>query len=374
MYTYLHCWDLISKITTSRLEDLSLEAMLAMLRPRTGYNFVEPAKLRRWSTGPRIVKYKSRGFGTVFFEICKHHPRCDLPSTLDEETARRIAALNGFVSASQDLGYGEVELPFVQRMLLGMHLDQYMEQHEDRRKSIRQSIDFQSKGLWNLPDSDLVAGKYRYISGDESASETSIETLLSVNMEKDGLPGLRWKNVDLWESRRGNEFLPRCYMCRERIDPSATLAERPRLCGACEALSRQKLAQEADLTGKTAIVTGGRVNIGYATALKLLRMGCQVAVTTRFPRDCLRRYSQEKDSNSWLPRLWVYGADFRNVPTVAQLGKHLAKTFPKLDILINNAAQTVKRPAAHYKSLIEAAVLCTLFFMYGLGGPHDPQP
>ena len=207
MYTYLHCWDLISKITTSRLEDLSLEAMLAMLRPRTGYNFVEPAKLRRWSTGPRIVKYKSRGFGTVFFEICKHHPRCDLPSTLDEETARRIAALNGFVSASQDLGYGEVELPFVQRMLLGMHLDQYMEQHEDRRKSIRQSIDFQSKGLWNLPDSDLVAGKYRYISGDESASETSIETLLSVNMEKDGLPGLRWKNVDLWESRRGNEFL-----------------------------------------------------------------------------------------------------------------------------------------------------------------------
>ena len=68
------------------------------------------------------------------------------------------------------------------------------------------------------------------------------------------------------------------------------------------------------------------------------------------------------------------GPTFRNVPTVAQLGKHLAKTFPKLDILINNAAQTVKRPAAHYKSLIEAAVLCTLFFMYGLGGPHDPQP
>lgn len=321
---------------------------------QTGYNFVEPAKLRRWSTGPRILKYKSRGFGTVFFEICKHHPRCDLPSTLDEETARRIAALNGFISASQDLGYGEVELPFVQRMVLGMHLDQYMEMHEDRRKSIRQSIDFQSKGLWNQPDSDLVAGKYRYISGDESASETSIEALLNVSMEKDGLPGLRWKNVDLWESRRGNEFLPRCYMCRERIDPSATLAERPRLCGACEALSREKLAQETDLTGKTAIVTGGRVNIGYATALKLLRMGCEVAVTTRFPRDCLRRYSQEKDSLSWLPRLWVYGADFRNVPTVAQLGKHLAETFPKLDILINNAAQTVKRPAAHYKSLIEA--------------------
>ncbi|CAE7272935.1 unnamed protein product [Symbiodinium natans] len=321
---------------------------------QTGYNFVEPAKLRRWSTGPRILKYKSRGFGTVFFEICKHHPRCDLPKTLDEETARRIAALNGFVSAGQDLGYGEVELPFVARMLLGMHLDQYMEIHESKRQRIREGIDYQSKGLWNLPDSDLIAGKYRYISGDESASEKSIETLLSVSMEKDGLPGVRWKNVDLWESRRGNEFLPRCYMCRERIDPSATLAERPRLCGACEALSRDKLCQQADLNGKTAIVTGGRVNIGYATALKLLRMGCEVAVTTRFPRDCLRRFSQESDSASWMSRLSVYGADFRNVPTVAALGKHLASMFPKLDFLINNAAQTVKRPPAHYKALVEA--------------------
>ena len=304
---------------------------------------MEPAKLRRWSTGPRILKYKSRGFGTVFFEICKHQPRCDLPSTLDEETARRIAALNGSVSASQDLGYGEVELPFVARMLLGMHLDQYMEMHESRRKNIRQDIDFQSKGLWNLPDSDLVAGKYRYIAGDNSASEASIEALLNVSLEADGLPAVRWKNVDLWESRRGNEFLPRCYMCRERIDPSATVAERPRLCATCETLSREKLQQTADLTGKTAIVTGGRVNIGYATALKLLRMGCEVAVTTRFPKDCLRRYSQEADASSWLSRLWVYGADFRNVPTVAALGKHLASQFPRLDILINNAAQTVKR-------------------------------
>ena len=322
---------------------------------RTGYNFVEPAKLRRWSTGPRILKYKTRGFGTVFFEICKHNPRCDLPHTLDEETARRIASLNGFVSASQDLGYGEVELPFVERMLLGMHLDQYMQMHESKRQRIRADIDFQSKGLWNLPDSDLVAGKYRYIEGDDSACEESIETLLNVSLLSDGLPGVRWKNVDLWESRRGNEFLPRCYMCRQRIDPSATQAERPRLCVSCEALSQEKLAQTADLTGKTAIVTGGRVNIGYATALKLLRMGCEVAVTTRFPRDCLRRYSQEADCECWLSRLWVFWADFRNVPTVAALGKHLASKFPKLDILINNAAQTVKRPAAHYKALIDAA-------------------
>ena len=58
---------------------------------RTGYNFVEPAKLRRWSTGPRIVKYTRRGFGTIFFEVCKHEPRCDVE--LDEEMAMKIAAV-----------------------------------------------------------------------------------------------------------------------------------------------------------------------------------------------------------------------------------------------------------------------------------------
>jgi len=320
---------------------------------QTGYNFVEPAKLRRWSTGPRIIKYKRRGFGTVFFEICKHWPRCDLPSTLDDETARRIAALQGFTSEQQDFGYGEVELPFTARMTWGHHLDDYMAHHEEIRSTLRERISRQSCGLWDPPDNDLVAGKYIYIAGEDSASDASISSLLEVKLETHGLPPVRWKNVDLWESRRGNEFLPRCYMCRMRIDPSGTFAERPRLCACCEALSAQKRQQAADLKGKTAIVTGGRVNIGYATALKLLRLGATVAVTTRFPKDCLRRYSQEEDSEQWLSRLSVYGSDFRSVPLVAELGERLAAAFPRLDILINNAAQTVRRPAAHYSQLVQ---------------------
>jgi len=320
---------------------------------QTGFNFVEPAKLRRWSTGPRILKYKKRGFGTVFFEICKHHPRCDLPETLDDETARRIAALQGFVTASQDFGYGEVDLPFVARMRMGMHLDDYMSQHERKRQMLRDNIEQKSRGLWNPPDNDLVAGKYRYIAGNESASAQSIASLLAVSLE-DGLPPVRWKNADLWESRRGNEFLPRCYMCRGRIDPSATCAERPRVCGSCEALNAEKLQQVADLRGKTCVVTGGRVNIGYATALRLLRNGATVAVTSRFPRDCLRRYGREEDAGQWLPRLSVYGADFRSVPSVAELGKTLAAAFPRLDVLVNNAAQTVRRPSTHFAELVKA--------------------
>eukprot|EP00913_Durusdinium_trenchii_P029547 g27697.t1 len=297
---------------------------------QTGFNFVEPAKLRRWSTGPRIMKYKKRGFGTIFFEICKHSPRCDLPETLDDETARRIAALQGFTTAQNDFGYGDVELPFTARMVWGMHLDIYMETHEQHREERRAKVESNSCGLWEPADNDLVAGKYIYIAGNDSASEESIEQLLAVKLETHGLPGVRWKNTDLWESRRGNEFLPRCYMCRSRIDPSGTLAERPRLCACCEAISVQKRQQEADLSGKKAIVTGGRVNIGYATALRLLRLGAE----------------------QWLSRLSVYGSDFRSVPLVAELGDKLALAFPRLDILINNAAQTVRRPAAHYAELV----------------------
>eukprot|EP00928_Gymnodinium_smaydae_P055223 TRINITY_DN38817_c0_g1_i1.p1 TRINITY_DN38817_c0_g1~~TRINITY_DN38817_c0_g1_i1.p1 ORF type:complete len:1155 (-),score=92.42 TRINITY_DN38817_c0_g1_i1:285-3749(-) len=321
---------------------------------QTGFNFVEPAKLRRWSTGPRIIKYRKRGFGTVFFEICKHSPRCDLPSTLDEETARRIASLSASVSAASDFGYGEVELPFVSRFSDGRHLDEYIQMHEARRERRRQQVQAKSLGLWEPPDNDLIAGKYVYKPGPTSASDESIDALLDVHPEGGGLPAIRWKNTDLWESRRGNEFLPKCYMCRARIDPAVTIAERPRLCSACESLNEEKKQQAADLRGKVAIVTGGRVNIGYATTLRLLRLGCQVAVTTRFPKDCLRRFGLERDSNEWLDRLSVYGVDFRSIPAVSALGETFARRFERLDIFINNAAQTVRRPASHYVELVEA--------------------
>lgn len=49
-------------------------------------------------------------------------------------------------------------------------------------------------------------------------------------------------------------------------------------------------AKKPDLTGKIAIVTGGRIKIGYLTTLLLLRSGCEVHVTSRFPKDALQRY------------------------------------------------------------------------------------
>ena len=94
--------------------------------------------------------------------------------------------------------------------------------------------------------------------------------------------------------------------------------------------------------------------VRYATALRLLRLGAEVVVTTRFPKDCLRRYAREPDAGEWVGRLWVCGVDFRAVPAVVALGETLAARFPRIDIIINNAAQTVRRPAAHYAGLVAA--------------------
>ena len=149
--------------------------------------------------------------------------------------------------------------------------------------------------------------RWTYIMGPNSASSKNIEYLLGgIN----GIPAVRWKSDDLLQSRRGNEFLPKCYMCSGRIDPSGTQAERPRLCAQCETLNRLKRSASPDLSSVVAVVTGGRCKIGFATALRLLRLGATVAISTRFPRGAAGRYAREPDSAEWLSRLTIFGVDF----------------------------------------------------------------
>jgi len=116
----------------------------------------------------------------------------------------------------------------------------------------------------------------------------------------------------------------------------------------CAELNYRKREQTADLRGRVALVTGGRVKIGYQAAIKLLRAGAEVIVATRFPHDCARRFARELDASEWTGRLHVYGIDLRHTPSVELLCQHLRATLPRLDALINNACQTVRRPAGWY--------------------------
>lgn len=142
-----------------------------------------------------------------------------------------------------------------------------------------------------------------------------------------------------------------CYICKQHY--SRVDAFYHQLCPECASLSHAKRNARTDLTGKRALLTGGRAKIGMYIALRLLRDGAHTTITTRFPRDAVRRFSGMPDSHLWLDRLRVVGIDLRDPAQVVGLADVVAQDG-SLDILINNAAQTVRRSPGAYAPLAEA--------------------
>jgi NAD(P)-dependent dehydrogenase (short-subunit alcohol dehydrogenase family) len=126
------------------------------------------------------------------------------------------------------------------------------------------------------------------------------------------------------------------------------------LCPACAALNFHKRTELADLRGRTALLTGGRVKIGYHAGLKLLRAGARLIVTTRFPRDAAKRYAQESDFEEWGERLEIFGLDLRHTPSIEAFCHELFATRDRLDFIVNNACQTVRRPPGFYAHMMAA--------------------
>src|SRR4051812_6741319 len=142
-----------------------------------------------------------------------------------------------------------------------------------------------------------------------------------------------------------------CYTCKTRFHTVDAFS--PQLCPPCAELNRSRRDARADLTGRTALLTGGRAKIGMYIALRLLRDGAHTTITTRFPRDAVRRFSAMPDSADWMHRLRVVGIDLRDPAQVVALAESVAARGP-LDILINNAAQTVRRSPGAYSRLVDA--------------------
>jgi NAD(P)-dependent dehydrogenase (short-subunit alcohol dehydrogenase family) len=142
-----------------------------------------------------------------------------------------------------------------------------------------------------------------------------------------------------------------CYICKQKY--SVVDAFYHQLCPACAALSHAKRDARTDLTGKRALLTGGRAKIGMHIALRLLRDGAHTTITTRFPRDAVRRFAAMDDASEWLHRLRVVGIDLGDPSQVVALAESVAADGP-LDILINNAAQTVRRSPGAYSPLADA--------------------
>lgn len=141
-----------------------------------------------------------------------------------------------------------------------------------------------------------------------------------------------------------------CYSCNKKYNQIHFLYHR--LCPECADINYQKRSQRADLTDRIALVTGGRIKIGYQIALRMLRDGARVILTTRFPQDCALRFSKEPDFSELQKRLQIYGLDLRNLIAVESFVRYLLATESFLDIIINNAAQTIKRPLEFYQHLL----------------------
>ena len=95
------------------------------------------------------------------------------------------------------------------------------------------------------------------------------------------------------------------------------------------------------------------MKIGYQAGIKLLRAGAHLIVTTRFPRDSAARYAQEPDFAEWGHRLEIFGLDLRHTPSVEAFCLHLLETRDRLDFIVNNACQTVRRPPDFYRHMME---------------------
>jgi NAD(P)-dependent dehydrogenase (short-subunit alcohol dehydrogenase family) len=143
-----------------------------------------------------------------------------------------------------------------------------------------------------------------------------------------------------------------CYVCKADFHQLHPFYDA--MCPACAELNWQKRNQVADLTGRVALVTGGRVKIGAQIALKLLRAGAETIIVTRFPVDAARRLAAEPDADELCRRAHVFGCDLRHTPSVEALCRHLLGGLRRLDVLVNNACQTVRRPSGFYDHLLTA--------------------
>jgi NAD(P)-dependent dehydrogenase (short-subunit alcohol dehydrogenase family) len=182
--------------------------------------------------------------------------------------------------------------------------------------------------------------KARNKTGIRSAREASV----FIAPKMIALTGLAEKTVEV-------NVAPReCYVCKEQFTTLHHFYDT--MCSSCGDFNYAKRFQTADLTGQVALVTGSRLKIGYHITLMMLRAGATVIATTRFPVDSALRFAKEDDFKKWGDRLKIHGLDLRHIPSVEIFCNYIEQHYDRLDVLINNAAQTVRRPAGFYKHLL----------------------
>jgi NAD(P)-dependent dehydrogenase (short-subunit alcohol dehydrogenase family) len=99
------------------------------------------------------------------------------------------------------------------------------------------------------------------------------------------------------------------------------------------AVSLPAAAMDLQLKGKTALITGSTGGIGYGIAKTLLREGATVIINGRTQESVAKAAASLKAATGKEPL--TFAGDMSKVDDINRLGK----TFPNVDILVNNVAR-----------------------------------
>jgi NAD(P)-dependent dehydrogenase (short-subunit alcohol dehydrogenase family) len=239
-------------------------------------------------------------------------------------------------------------------MFAGKSEELHYEQRKAERSLKRQKMAEAQQQKKYIADTALRKGRMERLRKLQDEAKEEEHQRLMAALVPDG----HVKAPELLENGEADESdvkLPKlrsCYVCKVRYRDLHHFYDQ--LCPTCAPLNWTKRHQTADLIGKIAVVTGARVKIGLQVCLKLLRNGATVVATTRFPNSAAATYRQEGDFDEWKDRLQIYGLDLRDVTGIEAFTRFLKIRHSEgVDILINNACQTVRRPRGYYVPMVE---------------------
>jgi len=261
--------------------------------------------------------------------------------TKDDTTAPRmpLERIDACIEVLEHLlAHGEqmAAIPEDRRIALYAAAGRLTRPDRDELKSRRHAVRRARRALVRKPDR-----RARAATGIRSARTAAVYTT-----PERQLPGSKGDEPAVELSSPRN-----CYVCKAEFTRLHPFYDS--MCRPCAEFNYEKRFQSAPLDGQVGLITGARLKIGYRASLMMLRAGARVIATTRFPVDAAVRYAAEPDSADWTERLDVFGLDLRHTPSVEIFARYVASRYDRLDLLINNAAQTVRRPPGFYEHLLE---------------------
>jgi len=231
----------------------------------------------------------------------------------------------------------------IKKLLPPTKVEEKINKEEDNKKDINNNSE---NILFDFTNKETEKKK-------EEEDDILVEDTKEVEMKK----YLQKKRKKLNEKNKNNNekqkvVFKNCYICKEKFGLDNIHSFYGNLCKKCGEYNYSFRTMKLDFTGRIAIVTGGRVKIGYYIATKLLSYGAKVLITSRFPKDALFKFQKDPDYEKWKNNLVIYPIDFRIFESTIKFIQFINDNFPHVDILINNAAQTIRRTASYYKYLL----------------------